>query len=117
MTISTPSSSESSSSQGEALKNCRGTPRHHFDVFTAQPARGPAAIHGRVADADDQNAFADGIDMPEGNGFQPVDADVNPIGVVPSGDVEIFSARRAATHKNRVEALASRACMLSTGEL
>jgi hypothetical protein len=37
--------------------------RHHLDVFSAQPAAGPAAIHGRVADADDQHLFADGIGM------------------------------------------------------
>ncbi len=31
--------------------------RHHFDILAAQPARGAAAIHGGVADADDRALF------------------------------------------------------------
>ena len=66
---------------------------------------GPAAIHGRVADADDQNLFADRIDVAESDGLQPIDADVNAIGVVAAGDVQILAARRAAADEDRVEAL------------
>src|ERR1051326_8127293 len=53
---------------------------HHLDVLTAEPPRGAAAIHGGVSDADDQYALADGIDMAEGDGLKPVDADVNVVG-------------------------------------
>ena len=67
--------------------------RHHLDVFAAEAARGAAAIHGRVADADDQNAFADGIDMAEGDGLEPVDADMDAIGFVAARDIEILAAR------------------------
>ena len=61
--------------------------RHHLDIFAAQPARGPAAIHGGVADADDQNPLADLVDVPEGDRFQPVDADVDAVGIVAAGQI------------------------------
>ena len=79
--------------------------RHHLDVFAAEPAGRPAAIHGGVADADDQDPLADRIDMAEGNRFEPIDADVDPIGIVAAGNFEIFAARRTAAHEDGVEPL------------
>ncbi len=40
----------------------------------------------------------------EGDGLQPVDADVNAIGIVTAGNVEFLAARRAAADEDRVEA-------------
>ena len=80
--------------------------RHHLDVLAAQTARRPAAIHRRVADADDQHLLADRIDVSEGDRLQPIDPDVDAIRVVAAGDVEILAARRAAADEDSVEALA-----------
>ncbi len=44
---------------GEALKYAARLPRHHLDVLAAEPARRAAAIHRRVADADDEDLLAD----------------------------------------------------------
>ena len=90
---------------GRGLEVAARAARHHLDVFAAQPARRAAAIHGGVADADDQNLLADRIDVAEGDRLQPVDADVDAIGIVAAGDLEILAARRAAADEDRVEAL------------
>ena len=64
----------------------------------------PAAIHGRVSDADDKHVFADRCDVAEGDGLQPVDADVDAVRIVTARDVELLAARRAGADENRVEA-------------
>ena len=79
--------------------------RHHLDIFPAQPARRPAAIHGRVADADDQNPFADLVDVPERDRFQPVDADVDAIRILAARQIEFLAARRAGADEHRVVAI------------
>ena len=104
MTISTCSSSASSSSQGDALKNCRGPARHHFDLLAAQSPRGAAAIHRGIAHADDQDVFADGIGVAEGDRIEPVDTDVDAVGIVAPGNVEILTARRARADEDGIEA-------------
>ena len=74
----------------------------------AKPPRGAAAIHGRVADADDEHARRDLVDVPEVNGAEPLDADVDMTlcAVVPAaGDIELLSFRRAAADVHRVEAV------------
>ena len=90
---------------GRGFEESARAARHHLDVFSTQAATGPAAIHGGVADADDQHLFADRIGVAEGDGFQPIDADVDAIGVVTAGNVEFFAARRAGADEDRVEAL------------
>ena len=72
---------------GRGFEEAARTARHHLDIFPAQSARRAAAIHRRVADADDQNALADRIGMAESNGAEPVDADVNAIGFVAAGQI------------------------------
>src|SRR5206468_3563435 len=79
--------------------------RHHFDVFSAEPARRAAAVHRRVSDADDEHALADLVGVPEGNRFEPVDPDMNARAVVPTGDLQVLATRRAAAHENGVEAV------------
>ena len=69
-------------------------------------ARRPAAIHRRVADADDQDALADFVDVAEGDRFQPVDADVDAVGFVAAREIEFLAARRAGADEDRVVAFA-----------
>src|SRR5262249_55641490 len=47
---------------------------------------------------------ANGIKVAEGDGAEPVDADVDAVGLVTPGDVEIFTARRAAADEDGVVA-------------
>src|SRR4051812_42865216 len=80
--------------------------RHHFHVFAAEPQRGAAAIHGGVADADDEHVLTDGIDVPECDRLQPIDADVNAVGVVAAGQMQIFAFGSAAADEYRIEEFA-----------
>ena len=60
----TPSSSASSSSQSDALKNSRrGLRAITFTSLGAEPQGGAATVHRRVAYTDDQHFLADGIDV------------------------------------------------------
>ena len=88
---------------GRSFEETARPARHHLDVLAAQPAGRPAAIHRRVADADDQHLFADRIGVSEGDGFQPIDADVNAIGIVAARQIQLFTARRAGADKDRIE--------------
>ena len=74
-----------------------------LDVGRAEPLRRPAAVHRRVADADDEHALADRLHVAEMNRLQPLDADEDLIGVVPSRNVELLALRRAAPDKHRIE--------------
>src|SRR5580704_14019123 len=65
---------------GGSFEEGTRTARHNLNLFAAKPERSAAAIHGGIADADDQNAFADLIDVFESYGTEPVDADVDMVG-------------------------------------
>ena len=56
--------------------------RDDLHVGRAEPLRRAAAVHGGVADADDQHALADRVDVAEVNRLEPVDADEDLVGVV-----------------------------------
>jgi hypothetical protein len=92
-------------------------PRHHLHVRRAEPLRRAAAVHGRVADADDQHARLDLRDVAEVHGLQEIDADVDAVAVVPARDVQVLAARRAAADEDGVVTLAQQRSMLSTGVL
>jgi predicted nucleic acid-binding Zn-ribbon protein len=94
---------------GRSFEEARGTARHHFDIFAAEAARRAAAIHGGVADADDQHLFADRIEMAERDRAEPVDADVDAVRIVTAGQFEVLAARRAAADEDGVEALVEQA--------
>src|SRR5690606_22839396 len=79
--------------------------RHDLHVLRAEPQRAATAVHRRVADADDQHALADAVDVPEGDGLEPLDADVDAVGVVAAGDVEVLALRRSAADEDRVVAV------------
>ena len=80
--------------------------RHDLDALRAEPERGAAAIHGGVADADDEHALADRVDVLEGDRLEPGDADVDPVGVRAAGKAQFLSLGRAGPDEDRVEAAA-----------
>ena len=51
--------------------------RHDLHVLRAEAQAGAAAVHRRVADADDQHPLADLLDVAEGHRLEPGDADVD----------------------------------------
>ena len=51
--------------------------RDDLRVDAAEPPRRAAAVHGGVADADDQHARAILLDVTEVHGAEPLDADVD----------------------------------------
>ncbi len=81
--------------------------RHDLDVGAPESPRRTTAVHGGVADADDQDTRADRVDVTEGDRLEPVDADedVRVDLVVATGDVQLLAARRADADEDRVEAL------------
>src|SRR6266446_6671554 len=77
-----------------------------FHVLTAEALRGTAAVHGGIAAAQHDHAFADPVGVAEGNGGQPVDADVDVLRRFPAPrNVEIAPARRARADEDRVVVL------------
>ena len=80
--------------------------RHDLDVPGAEPERGAAAIHGGVADADDEHALADRVDVLEGDGLEPGDADVDPVRFRTAGQAQFLPLRRAGPDEDRVKAAA-----------
>src|SRR5690606_18243626 len=87
------------------LEELAGLARHHLHVLRAEAERAAAAIHRRVADADDEHALADAVDVPERDRLEPLDADVDTAGLVAAGNAQILTLRRAAADEDRVVAL------------
>ncbi len=78
----------------------------HLDVLAAEPARGAAAVHGRVAAAEHDDALADLVDVAEGDRGEPVDADVDVRRrFLAAGNLEVAPARRAAPDEHRIPTL------------
>src|SRR4029077_10505157 len=78
---------------------------HDRDLLAAEAARGTAAIHGRVAAAEHDDALADPGDVAERHAGKPVDSDMD-VGrrLGAAGDIEIAAARGAGTNEDRVPA-------------
>ncbi len=71
--------------------------------LAAEPARSAAAVHGRIAAAEDDHPTADLVGMAEGDVGEPVDADVDvACRLVAAGNVEVAAAGRAGADENRV---------------
>src|SRR2546421_8605692 len=88
-----------------SLEEAARLARHDFHALGPEPQAGAAAVHGRVAHADDEHAPADSVDVTEGHRFQPGDADVD-VGrrrFAPR-DVQLLALRRAGPHEHRIEA-------------
>ena len=79
--------------------------RDHLHVGGAEALGRAAAVHRGVADADDQDALADRVDVPEVNRLEPLDADEDLIGLVAARQVELLALRRAGADEHRVELL------------
>src|ERR1051325_971718 len=91
--------------------------RHDLDRFSAQATRSTAAIHGGIADANDEDVFADGIGMSESYRIQPVDADMDAVGIMASGNFEIFPARRARADEDSVVSLGKQRLHAADGRI
>src|SRR5690606_15562225 len=66
---------------------------------------GAAAIHRRVADADHEHAGLDPVDVAERDRLEPVDADVDPVALVPARQLQLFSAGRSGAAEHRIPSL------------
>ena len=77
-----------------------------LDLLAAEPARGAAAVHGGIPAAEHDDPPADRRDMAEGDGRQPVDADMDVGGgLVPPRKIEVAAARGAGADEDGVIAL------------
>ena len=76
--------------------------RDDLHVGGAEPLRRAAAVHRRVADADDQDALADRLDVAEVDRLEPLDADEDLIGVAPPGNLQLLALGRAAADEHGV---------------
>src|SRR5690606_26920778 len=78
--------------------------RHDLHVGGAETQGGAAAIHGRVADPDDQYALADAAHMLERHRLEPVDADVDVLcggrRSAPPGQLQVLAFGRAAADED-----------------
>ena len=104
---------------GRRLEVAARAAGHDLDVPAAQSPRRAAAVHGGVADADDQDPLADLVDVLERDRLEPVDPDVD-VGarLGAAGELQILAARRAAADEDGVVSAPPEAfCMLVTGEL
>ena len=90
-------------------------------ILAAEPHGRAAAIHCRVAAANDDDALADFFGVLERDGGEPVDTDMDiPGGFLPARDIQILAARRAGSDKHRIEvfienSLEARHLMAKTG--
>ena len=62
---------------GRSLEELARLARHDLHVLGAEAQRRAAAVHGRVAHADDEHLLADGLDVLERHRLEPGDADVH----------------------------------------
>src|SRR5207247_8514889 len=82
--------------------------RAHDDlhVLAAEPFRGPAAVHRGIAAAQDDHAPADLLGVPDRDGGQPVDTDVDVLRrFLAPGNVEVAPARRARADEDGIVVL------------
>src|SRR5271169_3414241 len=75
---------------GRSLHFVKAAAHDNGDLLSAEPARRAAAIHRRIAAAEDDDAAPDLVDMTERDAGQPVDADMDVVHrLVAAGDLEI----------------------------
>ena len=100
------------------LEVLAGLARDHLDVGRAEPLRRAAAVHRGVADADDQHALADRVDVTEVDRLEPLDADEDLIGLVAAGNLELLAfGAPLPTNTASYSPESSSAPRLFTGEL
>ncbi len=91
---------------GRSLHLIEAAAHDDRDLLAAEAPRRAAAIHCRVAAAEDDDAAADLVDMAERDAGEPVDADMD-VGrrFLAAGNVEIAPAWRAAADKHGIPTL------------
>src|SRR5690606_15549704 len=78
----------------------------HLDVLAAEPEGRTAAVHGRVAAANDHDPPADAVDVLEGDRGQEVDANMNIGGAfLTARDVEVLPLGGSGADEYGVEPL------------
>ena len=103
---------------GRGLEEAARLARHDLHALRAETQDGAAAVHRGVADADDEHALADLLDVAEGDRLEPGDADVDAVALVAARQLELLALRSAGADEHRVEASASSSArMLSTGRV
>ena len=107
---------------GRRLEELARPARHDLDVLAAEAPRRAAAVHGRVADADDQHALADLVDVAErdADSSQSMPMWMSVARLLAAGQVELLAARRAGADEHGVErrlAVEQRPSGSSTGVL
>jgi hypothetical protein len=83
------------------------------DALRAKPHRCAAAIHGRIADTDDQHLLADGLDVLESHRLEPGDADMHMCRIVittRTASVPCHAVRRCLRKSHRSPRRAACAC-------
>src|ERR1051325_2575986 len=91
---------------GRRLEVLPHAARHDFHILAAQSPRGAAAVHGGVADTDDQDALADLLDVAEVRRGEPLYSYMYVSGrLLPAWDVEILAGGGAAADEDGVVAL------------
>src|SRR5205823_269953 len=77
----------------------------NFDVHAAEPETRAATVHGGVAAANDDDALADRVHVLEGDGGEPVDADLD-VGrrFLAAGNVEVLALGGAGADEDGIEA-------------
>ena len=74
-------------------------------IRAAQPSRGATAIHGGIAHANDEDVLADGLNVSEVHGAEPLDTDVDLVacgGIPSSRNIEFFPFGGTAAHEHGV---------------
>ena len=82
-----------------------GAPSDDLDAGGAEASGAATAVHGGVADADDQDPGRGLRDMAKVDGAEPLDTDVDDfagIALMASREVEFLTLRRAAADKHGV---------------
>src|SRR5581483_1749687 len=74
-------------------------------VHAAEAKPGPAAVHRRIAAADDDHALADRVHVLEGHRGEPIDADMDVgLAFLAAGNAQVLALGRSSAHEDRVEA-------------
>ena len=78
---------------------------HDLDVGAAEAASAAAAVHRRIAAAEDDDPPTDLVGVAEEDAGQPFDPDPDIVRrLLPAGNVEVATVRRAAADEDRVVA-------------
>src|SRR5581483_11312867 len=70
-------------------------------VHAAEAKPGPAAVHRRIAAADDDHALADRVHVLEGHRGEPIDADMDVgLAFLAAGNAQVLALGRSSAHED-----------------